>query len=169
MRRSDKQITHRDEIDEILLAGEVCHLALKDEPFPYVIPLNYGYGTLRRPAARDPAAGDPAAADQPALLFHGADSGRKIDLMRRDPRAAFVVDVDHRLVTDEEACRFTMHYRSVMGHGTIVFLDEADAKRYALNRIMAQYSGRDDWPLSDGDLARVTIFALLIEELSGKS
>ena len=159
MRRSDKEIHSQAEIDEILEAGEVCHLALRDEPFPYVVPLNYGYGRMPESFA---------APGAPALFFHGAATGRKIDLMKRDPRAAFVVDVDHELITDEEACRFTMYYRSVMGTGHIRFLEEPEEKRYAMNCVMHQYSGRDDWSLPDRALQAMAIYALVIEEMSGK-
>jgi nitroimidazol reductase NimA-like FMN-containing flavoprotein (pyridoxamine 5'-phosphate oxidase superfamily) len=91
-----------------------------------------------------------------------------MDLARRDPRAAFVVDIDHELVTSEEACRFTMHYRSVMGTGRIRFLETPGEKRYALGRIMLQYTGRDGWKFPDRAVAGVSIFALVIEELTGK-
>ena len=159
MRRSDKEIHSQAEIDEILGTGEVCHLALKDEPFPYVVPLNYGYGRMPESSA---------AAGASALFFHGAAAGRKIDLMKRDPRVAFVVDVDHAIITDEEACRFTMYYRSVMGTGHIRFLDAPADKRYAMNCVMRQYSSRDDWSLPDRALQAMAIYALVIEEMSGK-
>ena len=166
MRRSDKEIHSQAEIDEILETGEVCHLALKDEPFPYVVPLNYGYG--RMPGSTGAAGAETADPGAPALFFHGAATGRKIDLMKRDPRVAFVVDVDHELITDEEACRFTMYYRSVMGTGHIRFLEMPDEKRYAMNCVMRQYSGRDDWSLPDRALQAMAIYALVIEEMSGK-
>ena len=187
MRRADKAITDRGEIDEILGTAQVCHLALKDEPFPYVVPLNYGYGRLTAAGAGssgDAAAGGgagaptrdadvtPGAAAEPgatpALFFHGASSGRKLELMRRDPRAAFVVDIDHELITDSEACRFTMYYRSVMGTGRIRFLEGIDEKRYALNCIMKQYTGRDDWSFPDRALEAMALYALVIEEMTGK-
>ncbi|MFO7780548.1 MAG: pyridoxamine 5'-phosphate oxidase family protein [Spirochaetia bacterium] len=171
MRRSDKEIHSQAEIDEILEAGEVCHLALKDEPFPYVVPLNYGYGRMPESSAATGAV-EPGATMEgrgaPALFFHGAAAGRKIDLMKRDPRVAFVVDVDHELITDDEACRFTMYYRSVMGTGHIRFLETPAEKRYAMNRVMRQYSGRDDWSLPDRALQAMAIYALVIEEMGGK-
>jgi nitroimidazol reductase NimA-like FMN-containing flavoprotein (pyridoxamine 5'-phosphate oxidase superfamily) len=170
MRRSEKRIDSTEEIDEILRRGTVCYLALKDEPFPYVIPLSYGYGSL--PVGSEPdgeeSTGETSRTPARALFFHGAGEGRKVDLARRDPRAAFVVDIDHELVTDEQACRFTMHYRSVMGTGRIRFLEASAQKRYALDRIMHQYTGRQNWDYSDKAMAGVSIFALVIEELSGK-
>jgi nitroimidazol reductase NimA-like FMN-containing flavoprotein (pyridoxamine 5'-phosphate oxidase superfamily) len=79
-----------------------------------------------------------------------------------------VVDVDHELITDEEACRFTMCYRSVMGTGHIRFLEAPEEKRYAMNCILRQYSGRDDWRLPDRALQAMAIYSLVIEEMNGK-
>ena len=154
MRRNDKEIESNEEIAELLRRGTVCRLALHDDPWPYVLPLNYGFEAASELDWR--------------LYFHAAGSGRKIDLMRRDPRAAFVIDLDHELVQDETACGFTMHYRSVMGAGTVRFLEDANDKRHGLQRLMEQYTGRQDWELPTGNLERVTVFALTIEQVSAK-
>ncbi len=158
MRRSDKEIESNEEIEGLLRRGTVCRLALHDDPWPYVLPLNYGFE----------AASELDSELVWRLYFHAAGSGRKIELMRRDPRAAFVIDLDHELVHGETACGFTMRYRSVMGTGTIRFLEDAEDKRHGLQRLMAQYTGRQDWELPSGSLERVTVFALAIEQVSAK-
>jgi nitroimidazol reductase NimA-like FMN-containing flavoprotein (pyridoxamine 5'-phosphate oxidase superfamily) len=43
MRRSEKEITERSAIDEIINRCLVCRLALSDGGIPYVIPMNFGY------------------------------------------------------------------------------------------------------------------------------
>ncbi len=156
MRRQDKLISSPREIDGILATGQVCHLALHDEPCPYVIPMNYGY---RAPSPESP---------QGALYFHGAGRGHKLDLIRRNPRASFVVDIDHRLITAEEAHHFTMHYRSVMGTGTITILENPEDKRHGLDILMKQYSRETGWTYPPRMLSTMTVFVLEIEEISGK-
>jgi nitroimidazol reductase NimA-like FMN-containing flavoprotein (pyridoxamine 5'-phosphate oxidase superfamily) len=153
MRRSDKEITDIEQIEEILRRGTVCRIALKDEPVPYVVPLNYGYRRW---------------SDRRALFFHSASRGRKIDLIMKNPEAAFVIETDHQLVVAEEACRFTMHYASVMGTGRFRVLEEMDDKRLGMTAIMEHYTDRSDWELPDRALGAVTVLVLEIDEISGK-
>ncbi len=162
MRRQDKLITSEEEIESILKTAPVCHLALHDDPYPYVIPLNFGY---RRTRGVAPGAG---REELGTLFFHGASAGRKIELIRRNPHGGFSIDTDHKLITAAEANRFTMHYRSVVGAGRIAILTDPDEKREGLDAIMAHYSERTDWVYPDGMVAAVAVFALYIDELSGK-
>ncbi len=153
MRRVDKEVIHRSDIEDILRRGTVCRVAIHDQPYPYIVPLNYGYGSWN---------------ETPALFFHSAPEGRKIDLLRRDPRVSFVIDIDHHLVVAEQACGFTMHYASVFGTGEISIVEDLDEKRYAMGRVMAQYSEQDDWELPDRALAAVTVLVLRVTEMTGK-
>ena len=121
MRRSEKQITDKQQIEDILRAGKVCQLAFNASPAPYIVTLNYGYH-----------------AD--ALYFHSAATGRKIDLIEADPMAAFTVIIDLGIVIGKLACNWTNRFQSVVGHGRIRFLKTEAEKRQGLDRIMAQYS-----------------------------
>ena len=83
MRRTDREITDRQELLDVMARCDVCRLALNDESgYPYVVPLNFGMeerdGTLY-------------------LLFHGAMTGTKYDRMERDSRATFEMDCGHML------------------------------------------------------------------------
>ena len=89
MRRTDREITDRQELLDVMARCDVCRLALNDESgYPYVVPLNFGMeerdGTLH-------------------LLFHGAMTGTKYDRMERDSRATFEMDCGHQLMTAEQA------------------------------------------------------------------
>jgi len=159
MRRKDKEITSPEVIDEILSSGQVCHLALHDDPYPYVVPMNYGFRLV---------VAKPPGADSRVLYFHGACEGRKLELIRRNPRAAFVIDMDHKLITAEVADRFTMQYRSVMGTGIITVLEDPAEKRAGLDAIMAHYSDRAGWSYPEAMVQTMAVFALKVEELSGK-
>ena len=52
MRRADREITDFDELIAVMRGCDVCRLALHDEPYPYILPLNFGEavedGLLRR-------------------------------------------------------------------------------------------------------------------------
>lgn len=153
MRRADKALTEQTDIDSVLHRGDVCHLAIHDTPYPYVVPMNFGY--RRR-------------GDTLTLYFHSAKKGRKISLIEKEPKVAFVIDTDHALVTGDAACRWSMSYASVMGVGTISHVEDTDAKRRALQTIMEHYSDSAEWELPDRALAAVAILALEVEELTGK-
>ena len=42
MRRKDKEITNRAEMESIIRRSMVCRLALADENLPYLVPLCFG-------------------------------------------------------------------------------------------------------------------------------
>ena len=102
-------------------------IALNDDGFPYVVPLNFGT------AVED---------GQLYLYFHCAGEGKKLELIRRDNRATFEMNCGHNFILYEERMSCTMGYASVIGHGVIEFVPEAD-KLEALKRLMGQYHAED--------------------------
>ena len=153
MRRTDREITDRQELLDVMARCDVCRLALNDESgYPYVVPLNFGMeerdGTLY-------------------LLFHGAMTGTKYDRMEQDPRATFEMDCGHQLMTAEQACSYSCAYRSIMGSGTIRELTEPQEKYEALNAIMRHMTGRN-WEMPEPAVARVSVCAIRAERWTGK-
>ena len=43
MRRKDREVTYRELISGMLDMTEILHIAVKSEPFPYIVPVNFGY------------------------------------------------------------------------------------------------------------------------------
>ena len=43
MRRKDREITERAEIEAILREAQVCRIALADDDGPYIVPMSFGY------------------------------------------------------------------------------------------------------------------------------
>ncbi|NOY36086.1 MAG: pyridoxamine 5'-phosphate oxidase family protein [Chlorobi bacterium] len=152
MRRHDREITDLHEIESILEKAEVCSVGLVDRDKPYVVALNFGYENN----------------GQPRLWFHGAGKGRKLDIIDRNPSAFFQVDTDHKLVTAEEACDFTMLYRSVTGSGKITIVQDREEKIHGLNVIMKHYTGHSDFIFEEPMLNKTTVFRLDIDEMTGK-
>ena len=104
MRRSDKAVTEQAAIEKILRAGKICQLAFTAEPAPYLVTLNYGY-------------------HDGVLYFHAATEGRKIELIRKNGRAAFTVALDLGVIEGEKACDWSVRFQSVVGHGEISLLE----------------------------------------------
>lgn len=151
MRRSDREIKEYADIVSVIKSCDVCRLALNDEEYPYIIPLNFGFD-------------DKNAA--PALYFHSANEGTKLNLIRKDCRASFEMDCGHRLVPDYDAKMCTMEFESVIGYGKITILSD-DEKKEALKILMKQYH-HDEFPINDKVLPMTTVFRLDIENMTGK-
>jgi uncharacterized protein len=152
MRRKDREITDRQQMDTIISNCHVCHLALASpEGSPYAIALNFGY-----------APGNP-----PALYFHCATAGKKLEFIRQNPRCAFILDRPIELVTGPMACDWGMNYESVMGAGLIEILTDAVQRRAGLDRIMAQYGHRS--PVYSPDaMEKTLVLKLTIGEMTAK-
>lgn len=151
MRRSDREITDKEEIIEVMRRCDVCRLALNGEGYPYILPLNFGMEV---------------SGDTVTLYFHGAQSGRKYELMERDSRAGFEMDCAHRLVMDEEKGMCTMEYESVIGRGRLSVVPEEE-KYDALCRLMRQYYPEGK-AFNQGAIPRTKVFRLTVEEMTGK-
>jgi len=148
MRRKDKQIGDREQIDAIIRSAQVCRLAMIDGTEPYLVPLSFGY-------------------DGRAIYFHSATEGRKVEALRRNARVCFEIDTGVELIRGASSCQWGMRYASVIGYGDAVFISDAEAKRRALALIMAHYGeGLHSFP--EKELARTLVFRVDIEQLAAK-
>lgn len=148
MRRADKQISDRDEIDGIIRQSKVCRLALVDGGRPYLVPLCFGY-------------------DGSALYFHSAPAGKKIDLLKKNRNVCFEFDADAEAVPAGASCGWTMRYRSVIGSGIAGFVEDPVEKRTALAAIMRQYGGEEP-EYSDETLRKTAVIKVEIRDITGK-
>lgn len=150
MRRSDREITDREEIDAVLRHSRTCRLGMSDGHQPYVIPLSFGY-------------------DGRALYFHCASEGRKLDILRRNPRVCVEFDIPGAVTEAEEACSWGIAFRSVVAFGSARFVEDAAEKRAALALLMTQYSRPGQaFCFPDGNVSRTTVIEVVIDEISGK-
>lgn len=151
MRRKDREITDIGQLLQVVDACKVCRLAIWDEEGPYLVPLNFGYryegGRLE-------------------LFFHSAAEGRKIRAINGKPRVAFEMDSGHALIPGETACQYSYAYRSIIGTGTAELLEDPEAKKAALERIVEHQTGqRLAVPM---EAAHVAVFRLTAERFTGK-
>lgn len=149
MRRSDKEITDRTEIDSIIRSALVCRLAFAAEGEPYIVPISFGF-------------------DGDALYFHTAMAGRKLEFVEANNRICFEFEGNVELVEHPaRACKWTFAFESVIGYGNMIELESHEAKARGLNEIMRQYSGRE-WPMEAPAVTGTRIWRLEIETVSGK-
>lgn len=148
MRRQEKEITDRTEIEAILNQAEICRLAMADDNVPYVVALNYGY------------------ADN-CLYIHCAPEGKKIDFIRKNPHVCFEADVDVEVVETDSVHKCSTKYKSVIGHGTASIITDDAGKKAGLDVLMTQYSDVDhEYPQKLLD--KMVIIKVEIETMTGK-
>jgi len=152
MIRKDKEITDPKEIADIIEQAEVCRVAMADNGMPYVVPMCFGFSDN-------------------ALYLHSAGKGKKIDTLRKHNAVCFEMDVDTEVKPGDTACKWGMGFRSVIGFGRAVFLEDPEAKRRALDIIMAHYASRYEFgkfTYSESALSATTVIRIDVESMTGK-
>ncbi|MEG1427524.1 MAG: pyridoxamine 5'-phosphate oxidase family protein [Oscillospiraceae bacterium] len=152
MRRKDKEITNPEEILRIIDSCEVLHLAMVDGDTPYIVPMNFGY------TWED---------EKLTLYFHGANEGRKLEILQKNSKVSFVMDCEHRLVTGELPCQYSYEYASVMGEGRAEMVTDPQEKMNAMKIIMKHLSGRD-FDFNERLISIVTLIRLPVDSYTGK-
>jgi nitroimidazol reductase NimA-like FMN-containing flavoprotein (pyridoxamine 5'-phosphate oxidase superfamily) len=150
MRRSEKEITNRREIDAILSKATILRIGLIDHDVPYIVPLNFGYRTN-------------------CLYFHSAPLGKKIDLLKKkNTIVCFEVDIDHEIIDKGIACNWTSKYASVIGYGNASFITDPAQKKDALTCIIDHYSPRSSYTFPEKNLKETTVIKIEISQVTGK-
>lgn len=148
MRRTDREITDRIEIEEILGSCITLRLGMCRDGVPYVVPLNYGF-------------------EDGSLYFHCAQDGMKLDFLRSNSIVCFEIDTDCELIRGEELSGFRMRYRSVIGWGHAFIIEDEAEKIRALDILMRQHRGPEG-PYSDDALGLVALVRIDIDRMTGK-
>ena len=154
MRRKDREVKDPAAIRGILAGCQVMRLAMVEGTRPYIVPLNFGWQM--------------ASDGQLTLYFHSAAQGRKIDILAANPEVCFELDRVEAMITAEEACEFGCAYASIIGEGTARRLEDAAEKAAALNRIMLQVSGRDDFTFPPAMLKATAVYSVTASGYTAK-
>jgi len=149
MSRQEKEIRDFGAIEAIMAAAPVCRLALVDGGFPYIVPLHFAY------RAR-------------VLHFHTGRRGRKIDLIERDSRVGFEMDLLDGIVPGGEACRWSTRYRSVIGRGRAEFVEDPAEIVRSLDLLMEKYGGPGPWTYAANSLRQTLVLRVAVESVTGK-
>ncbi len=153
MRRIDRAVTSEKEIDDFIMSCDCCRLGLIDDDEVYIVPLNFAYSNKN---------------NIKTFYFHGAKIGRKIDLINKNKKAGFELDLAKSLITAEQACDFSYSYQSVIGSGRIELIHDIAEKSNALNLIMHHYTQKNDWSFPEKILTNMSVIKLTVEKLSCK-
>lgn len=150
MRRAEKEITNRKELDAILAKATICRIGLLDQNHPYIVPLNFGY-------------------HNGCLYFHSAPEGKKIDLIKKNNTVCFEVDIDHTIVNTGKPCNWSSTYSSIIGYGKAYLITKIEEKQNALNIIIDHYAPGTTYTFPEKNLHDVVIIKIEITEMTGKT
>jgi uncharacterized protein len=148
MRRHDREITDRSEMEALLNEAKVCRLGCDDNGMPYIVPVSFGYR-------------------EGVIYIHSAHEGRKITLLKKNPACCIEVDECMGVLPDKKPCKWEMHYRSVICTGRAHFITDPEEKQDGLNCIMHHY-GAEPHPFSEKELLSVCVIRIDIAEMTGK-
>lgn len=153
MRRKDREITDFNEVLAIMEKCAVCRLAMVDNGLPYVVPMNFAFIEEK---------------GKITLYFHSAKEGRKIDILKTNPVVCVEMDCSLKLIVGENACDYTMNYKSIIGSGTAEFIDNEEEKEFALIQIMLKYSRNNNFEFYEKVYEHTALLKVTINEISGK-
>ena len=152
MTRREREVTDINEIIKILDESKVLHLGMVDGDEPYVVPMNYGY-TLEN--------------GKLTIWLHGAKRGRKLDVIRANPKVFFEMECGITPFEGEVACKYGITYASVMGRGIAEIVEDIEIKKSALSFLMKTQTGKD-FEFEDKMAAVVSIIRIDVSEFTAK-
>lgn len=152
MRRKDWEVTDINEMLEIIDRCKVCHIAMMDGEWPYLLAMNFAYtyenGKL-------------------TVYLHSAKEGKKLELVAKNDKVCFEMDCDHEIVTAKYACAYNFRYASVVGRGHCQVVTDVDEKMKALELLMKHQTG-EDFVMEPKHTLAVAILKITADELTGK-
>ena len=143
-------INNRDEINNILKSCKTCFLAMSENDFPYVLPMNF-------------------ALDKDSVILHSAQSGRIWETLKRNNNVCINWTLGEELAWQnvQVGCSYRVKSKSVLVEGKAEMIDDFDEKTRLLKLLMNQYSDRE-FKFSKPSVENVGIIKVKIEKLSAK-
>jgi len=152
MTKRERQVTDPEQILRILETGKVLHLGLAVDNEPYVVPMNYGHvmedGKL-------------------TLYLHSALQGKKLDMIRANPRVFFEIDCDRMPFEGNLPCQYGLVYSSIMGRGRALIVEDVEEKIRAMKALMKTQT-RKDFDFNDKLVSIVAVIRIDVEEYTAK-
>lgn len=154
MRRQNRQVTDLAEIKAIVDEIKVARIGMFDGEQVYVVPLNHGYEM-----------GDD---EKIALYFHCAKVGRKAEILKKNPNVCIEMDGRHELVSADAPCDHSYYYASLIGNGTVEFVEDVVEKAHALEVVMKHQTGKSDWTFDEKWVNAVLIMKVELTDYTVK-
>ena len=150
--RREREVTDLNEIMGILDRARIVHVGMIDGEYPYVVPMNYGY-TMEN--------------GKLTLYLHGATRGRKLDVLRENPKVFVEIDTDIVPFEGAAACQHGVCYSCVMGEGVAELVEDVEGKKAGLQILMKTQTGKD-FTFVDKMVGGVTVIKIHVSEFTAK-
>ncbi len=152
MRRKDKEITDKNEIEDILSNAMVGRLGTCANGIPYITPMNFTYDK-----------------ESFKIYLHCANEGRKIENIRANQNVCFEVEEVANVLVKQPTCASSVAYRSVILFGNIKILSDPYAKNGALQKLADKYAPQNPKvPFTDAMLNKTNVLEIEIKEMTAK-
>ncbi len=158
MRYAKNECTDQQKMDEFLAQAKVGFLGMANENIPYVIPVNFVWRNG-------------------FIYFHGADTGRKNDMMAKNNHVCFTVGEDYGTIAHPVPANIGTVYMSVIISGTVEQVDLGEGTKAMQAMIDKYVPNYFDTPLSktfiekyrSGFGSKTTIFKITPTQLTAKA
>ncbi|REK76209.1 pyridoxamine 5'-phosphate oxidase family protein [Paenibacillus paeoniae] len=160
VRLSKRECQDNEKIDRFLQEAQTGFLGLTDGLTPYVVPLNFVW-----------------VQERGAFYFHGAEEGRKMELMARNKEACLTVSESFGTIPDPIPAKTDTAYMSVMAFGEMELVPDLAEATEAMQAMLDKYApGYYKAPLSASHVeryrsstgSRTFIFKLVVRERTAK-
>jgi len=111
--------------------------------------------------------------DNHQIVFHSNVTGRIRSNLENNPKVCFEASELGRLLPSNVALEFSLQYRSVIIFGTACLITDPVEARRVLHGLIQKYfpkmrAGKEYREITDKELKRTSVYAIKIEEWSGK-
>ena len=152
MTRREFRITDEAQILQILDTAKILNLGLAVDNEPYVVPMNYGYtmedGKL-------------------TVYLHSALQGKKLDMIRQNPRVFFELNCDLTPFEGKLPCQYGLSYSSLMARGTAAIVEDVEEKQKALTLLMKTQTQKD-FAFNEKLVSIVAVIRIDVSEYTAK-
>lgn len=148
MRRDEREITDPAAIDAILTQERVMYIALSSDDVPFVLPVFYVWNGT-------------------SLYFHSARGGSKIEIMKKNPAICFAITHYGGVIEDELACNFEARHRTVIGLGSVSFVQDDAEKIAMLHQLMARFTEKT-FTFPAANLTATQVIRIDVASMKGK-
>lgn len=126
--RQNRMLRKEREMDEadvvrFLLEAKIGRLGISQNNEPYVVPVLFVYDL-----------------ETEAIYVHSSKKGRKIEMIRKNPKVCFEIDEMSNIIIGKSPCNCKVIYRSVIVFGEASFIDNSLEKTKVLNTFMRKYA-----------------------------
>ena len=117
---AQRNCTDKEKIEIFLLESRTGVIGMTRDGFPYAVPVNYVW-------------------NNGSIYFHGMGSGKKVDILSKNPMVCFTVYKEIGTVTDPVPAHADTSYLSVMIFGKAEKVTDLQEATEALQKVLDKY------------------------------